>query len=71
MPEQTNWLQLIGAGILAGIGFTMSIFITTLAFTTQAAQDLAKTAVFMASLIAMIAGFIWLRVFSPQSRRER
>ncbi|MBA4196506.1 MAG: Na+/H+ antiporter NhaA [Chitinophaga sp.] len=71
MPDETNNMQLLGAGILAGIGFTMSIFITTLAFTTQTEQDIAKTAVFIASLIAMITGFIWLRVFSPQSRKER
>lgn len=70
IPNETNILQLLGAGILAGIGFTMSIFIATLAFKTQAEQDVAKTAVLIASLISMIIGFVWLRAFSPQSRRE-
>ena len=70
IPNETNILQLLGAGMLAGIGFTMSIFIATLAFKTQAEQDVAKTAVLIASLISMIIGFVWLRAFSPQSRRE-
>ncbi|MBS1627746.1 MAG: Na+/H+ antiporter NhaA [Bacteroidetes bacterium] len=66
MPNETNTLQLLGAGILAGIGFTMSIFIATLAFTTQAEQDIAKITVLIASLISMIIGFIWLRIFSSK-----
>lgn len=60
LPAFTSWHQLIGAGILAGIGFTMSIFISTLAFTDTHTQDMAKIAVLIASLLAMLVGYIWL-----------
>lgn len=60
LPSHTNWHQLIGAGILAGIGFTMSIFISTLAFKEIAIQDIAKIAVLITSLLSMIVGYIWL-----------
>ncbi|TAG32190.1 MAG: Na+/H+ antiporter NhaA [Sphingobacteriia bacterium] len=60
LPAGTSWYQLIGAGILAGIGFTMSIFISTLAFADSNTQDMAKIAVLIASLLAMIIGYAWL-----------
>lgn len=60
-PVDASWPQFIGLGILAGIGFTMSIFITMLAFTNAAFQDVGKIAVLIASFIAIIAGFIYLR----------
>ncbi|MFZ2783017.1 MAG: Na+/H+ antiporter NhaA [Sediminibacterium sp.] len=59
LPAATNWHQIIGAGILAGIGFTMSIFISTLAFLNTSEQDIAKMAVLLASFLAMITGYIW------------
>ncbi|MCC7525498.1 MAG: Na+/H+ antiporter NhaA, partial [Chitinophagaceae bacterium] len=43
-----------------GIGFTMSIFITMLAFSDVATQDMAKSGVLIASVVAMIAGYLWL-----------
>jgi NhaA family Na+:H+ antiporter len=61
LPEGVSWMQLIGAGLLAGIGFTMSIFIAMLAFTQPAVQDIAKVAVLVASLVAIIAAIVWLR----------
>lgn len=60
MPRGSNWHQFIGVGILAGIGFTMSIFVTSLAFRNDDIQDEAKIAVLGASLIAMIAGYFWI-----------
>jgi NhaA family Na+:H+ antiporter len=60
LPSQTNWHQLIGAGILAGIGFTMSIFISMLAFDNNIVQDIAKIAVLVSSILSMIVGYIWL-----------
>lgn len=58
--ETLSWRQYTGAGILAGIGFTMSIFITLLAM--DAPEDIlaAKTAIFAASLIAAIIGFLFV-----------
>lgn len=60
LPSQTNWHQLIGAGILAGIGFTMSIFISMLAFDDNIVQDIAKIAVLVSSVLSMIVGYFWL-----------
>ncbi|HJV18238.1 MAG TPA: Na+/H+ antiporter NhaA [Sediminibacterium sp.] len=59
LPAATNWHHIIGAGILAGIGFTMSIFISTLAFPSAGEQDIAKMAVLLASFLAMITGYGW------------
>ena len=61
MPEGVNWLQLAGAGILAGIGFTMSIFITLLAFADPHVVQYSKIAILVSSLIAGVAGFIVIR----------
>ncbi|WP_439506688.1 Na+/H+ antiporter NhaA [Sediminibacterium sp.] len=60
LPSNTNWHQLLGAGILAGIGFTMSIFISILAFQDTITQDIAKIAVLISSVLSMIVGYLWL-----------
>lgn len=60
LPNQTNWHQMIGAGILAGIGFTMSIFISMLAFSETVTQDIAKLAVLVSSVFSMIVGYAWM-----------
>jgi NhaA family Na+:H+ antiporter len=61
LPRGVNWYKMIGAGLLCGIGFTMSIFISTLAFTDPSQQDIAKISVLIASFIAMLVGFLWLK----------
>lgn len=61
LPEGVNWRKIIGAGMLGGIGFTMSFFITGLAFTDSALIDLAKIGILSASAIAGIGGYIILR----------
>lgn len=61
LPSNTNWKQLMGVGILAGVGFTMSIFISTLAYPENDLQIVAKIAVMAASLLAGLAGFFCLR----------
>lgn len=62
--------HLIGAGVLAGIGFTMSIFISTLAFVDPAYQDIAKVGVLAGSVASMIAGYFWLRSTHTRTRNE-
>lgn len=63
LPAYLNWKHMIGAGILGGIGFTMSIFITNLAFAfDESTVNASKIAVLFASLIAGVAGFLWLRL---------
>jgi NhaA family Na+:H+ antiporter len=61
LPEQVRWPHILGAGILGGIGFTMSIFITNLAFAITPAQIASsKLAVFVASLVSGLLGLLWL-----------
>lgn len=62
LPTGVNWYKLIGAGMLAGIGFTMSIFISALAFNGGEAEDIAKISVLVASLLAMVIGYFWLKM---------
>jgi NhaA family Na+:H+ antiporter len=62
LPHGVNWRTMIGAGLLCGIGFTMSIFISILAFTDPAQQDIAKVSVLVASAIATIGGIVWLKM---------
>jgi NhaA family Na+:H+ antiporter len=52
---------MLGAGLLGGIGFTMSIFISGLAFGEGRALDAAKVAVFLASALAGLLGYLCLR----------
>jgi NhaA family Na+:H+ antiporter len=63
LPEGVRWSHIVGAGLLGGIGFTMSIFITNLAFADSAMLvNSSKLAVLAASLAAGLAGLTWLRV---------
>jgi NhaA family Na+:H+ antiporter len=66
LPEGVNWKNLYGAGILAGIGFTMSLFIASLAFADPALLDLAKIGILSGSLLSGIAGFIILKTSSSK-----
>lgn len=61
LPKSINWAHIIGVGVLAGIGFTVSLFISALAFQDTALLDAAKTAVLSASLFAGISGYCLLR----------
>jgi NhaA family Na+:H+ antiporter len=64
LPLDLNWKHIFGAGLLGGIGFTMSIFITNLAFTGNAAEiNGSKMAILLASLVAGVAGYLWLKLF--------
>ena len=65
LPDDLKWRHIIGAGFLGGIGFTMSIFITNLAFSDNAnVINTSKMAILSASIIAGAFGFLWLRLFS-------
>lgn len=55
-----TWRHMIGAGILAGIGFTMSLFVNELAFADEVLRQEAKLGVLCASLLAGILGYVWL-----------
>lgn len=66
LPSGVGWGDLTGMGVTAGIGFTMSLFIAELAFEDRALLDEAKIAIFGASLIAGIIGYVFLR-FAPNA----
>ena len=61
LPTGVSWLQMLAVGILAGIGFTVSIFISGLAFDDPMHLMEAKTAVLAATVVAGIAGYFALR----------
>lgn len=62
LPADLNWRHIAGAGMLGGIGFTMSIFISNLAFAGAAPLiDASKIAVLLASTLAGLLGFFWLQ----------
>jgi NhaA family Na+:H+ antiporter len=66
LPLDLGWRHVLGAGMLGGIGFTMSIFITNLAFAGQASDITAsKITILLASLSAGVCGFVWLKFFGP------
>ena len=61
LPSDLKWKNIIGAGMLGGIGFTMSIFITLLAFDKVEMVNNSKIAILAASVIAGTIGLIWLK----------
>lgn len=71
LPEGINWVHIAGAGALAGIGFTMSIFISLLSFTEPELQSSAKFAILTASIIAATAGFICLKACAKKVEGRR
>jgi NhaA family Na+:H+ antiporter len=69
-PSRASWLQIYGVALLAGIGFTMSLFIGGLAFPGHAAvMDQVKIGVLAGSILSALAGFLVLR-FAPEHRAK-
>lgn len=75
IPKDLKWIQIMGAACLGGIGFTMSIFITLLAFEDHAVISGSKITIMLSSLTAAIIGLIWLKLtlkehISQKSQQE-
>ena len=69
LAPDLNWRHIFGAGLLGGIGFTMSIFITNLAFAGKVETiNSSKISILLASLTSGLIGFVWLRLFSKGNR---
>ncbi|MBC7605504.1 MAG: Na+/H+ antiporter NhaA [Burkholderiales bacterium] len=68
LPSDLKWRNIIGVGFLGGIGFTMSIFITLLAFENQEVINHSKIAILVASFIAGIIGFFILKLTLKKQR---
>lgn len=67
-PEKLLWRHIFGAGLLAGIGFTMSIFVTHLAFDNENVIQLAKIAILCASFLAALIGSVLLFFMNKLSK---
>ncbi|MEN8174762.1 MAG: Na+/H+ antiporter NhaA [Pseudomonadota bacterium] len=69
LPKGVVPAHMVGAGLLAGIGFTMSIFISELAFQWDGETVVvAKMGILFASLVAGLGGYLWLRFVTPDAR---
>lgn len=68
LPDQLSWKHIAGMGMLAGIGFTMSIFISLLSFGSSVYNTEAKFAILIASVIAGVVGFIYLKSVLAKTR---
>lgn len=60
LPSDLKWKNIFGAGLLGGIGFTMSIFITLLAYDDPEIINSSKMAILVASFVAGLFGYFWL-----------
>ena len=70
-PEGMDWKAMVGLGLLCGIGFTMSLFIASLAFADDGGLfPSAVLGVLCASLVSALAGYAWLRVTLPPGPSE-
>jgi NhaA family Na+:H+ antiporter len=67
LPEGMNWKHVLGAGLFGGIGFTMSMFVTLLAFNDPALVVASKIAIMAASVLSAVAGLLWLRLVAGRS----
>jgi len=66
LPEATGWAHIVGLALLAGIGFTMSLFIGGLSFASPELMNLVRLGVLSGSVIAAIAGYIILYLAAPK-----
>lgn len=72
LPLDLNWWHVFGAGLLGGIGFTMSIFITNLAFAANVNTiNASKMAILLASVTAGTLGFLWLKLFGKPTEADK
>lgn len=71
LPTGVQWKHIYGIGFLAAIGFTMSLFITELAYDQELYVIQAKTGILAASIIAGLIGYFYLKSFSSPPKRKK
>ena len=71
LPSKANWNHIIGLGLLAGIGFTMSIFIALLSFSEPEYKTEAKFSILAASVLAGIFGYVFLSRLNTKRKKLR
>ena len=70
LPEHVNWMHMLGAGILGGVGFTMAIFVANLAFEDAAMVTTAKVGILSASALAGVLGFLFLWLQASKDKKR-
>jgi NhaA family Na+:H+ antiporter len=70
LPGNVYWKQFLGMGTLAGIGFTMSIFTTTLAFQGELQRDIAKLSIIISMILSLIISWIYFSIIGPTNLRK-
>ncbi|HJQ77951.1 MAG TPA: Na+/H+ antiporter NhaA [Acidimicrobiia bacterium] len=69
LPPGTTWWHIVGMAAVGGVGFTVALFVASLAFSDQATTDLAKAGIFSGSLVAGVIGSLLLRRAGPRTAR--
>jgi NhaA family Na+:H+ antiporter len=67
LADELMWSHLLGAGLLAGIGFTMSIFVSLLAFEDPSLVNISQITVLIASCCSAALGAVWFLFFIPKA----
>jgi Na+:H+ antiporter, NhaA family len=70
LPNHIRWSQIFGMGTLAGIGFTMSIFTTTLAFSSPAIKDIAKISILLSVVLSLVLSFVYFYLHDLVKKKE-
>jgi len=70
LPSRANWKHVFGLGLLAGIGFTMSIFIALLSFSDPDFNIEAKFSILVASVLAGVSGFVFLNALNKKRKKR-
>jgi NhaA family Na+:H+ antiporter len=71
LPDNSTWMHMIGVGLLAGIGFTMSIFIAVICFKDIGTQDEAKFAILIASILSGFSGYLLLKKVAKRTKIQK
>lgn len=71
LPENSRWNQIFAMGILGGIGFTMSIFVDNLAFSSPDIVNMGKVAILITSMTAAIVGLVVMHVVTGKSKKQQ
>jgi Na+:H+ antiporter, NhaA family len=71
LPKELKYMQLVGVSFLGGIGFTMSVFITMLAFNDELIINNAKLVIIVSSFIAGLIGYVILKIAIKKSTRKK
>jgi NhaA family Na+:H+ antiporter len=70
LPRHVYWKQFLGMGTLAGIGFTMSIFTTSLAFTGETHREVAKIAILISMILSLVISWMYFLIIGQIADRK-